>query len=77
MESRRYYTVSEFRQIAAIGTTKVYQLLAEGRLAAVKLDGRTLLCAASADRFLKDLPRASFATGQKSRTASEVRRAHG
>ena len=73
MESRRYYTVSEFRQIAAIGTTKVYQLLAEGRLAAVKLDGRTLLCAASADRFLQELPRASFRTGLKSQEADRAR----
>ena len=74
MASKRFYTVAEFRQIAGIGTTKIYQLLAEGRLAAVKLDGRTLLCAASADRFLQELPRASFTTGLKDRSDAEVAR---
>lgn len=63
MLTRRFYSIKEFRHLSGLGLTKIYALLAEGRLRAVKLDRRTLVEAEHADRFLGNLPRGKFHTG--------------
>ncbi len=43
-----------------LSRTRLYRLLAAGRIEARKLGGRTLVVAESADRFMAALPRAEF-----------------
>ncbi len=46
----------QLRTVANLGRTKVYELIAEGKLRAVKAGSKTLVDAASVRRFLASLP---------------------
>ena len=46
---------------AHVGNTKGHQLINEGRIRAVKLDGKTLIDLDSVDEFLASLPDARLA----------------
>jgi excisionase family DNA binding protein len=50
------YTVADMQRVARIGKTRVYQLIAEGRLRAIKSGRRTLIDANSLRAYLASLP---------------------
>jgi excisionase family DNA binding protein len=50
------YTPREACEALRIGRTKLYELLAQKKLKAVALDGRTLIMSAELERFLNALP---------------------
>jgi excisionase family DNA binding protein len=50
------------RRLGGIGRTKVYDLIAAGKLEAVKLGSRTLITAASIEVLLASLPRVAGRT---------------
>jgi hypothetical protein len=52
------------RRVGGIGTTKAYELIAEGEWIAVKLGGRTFITAESLDAFISNLQRADIRMGQ-------------
>jgi excisionase family DNA binding protein len=54
------YSTNDARRIGCFGNTKLYELIGEGRLEAVKLGGKTLITAASLDAFIASLPRADI-----------------
>ncbi len=56
--TRGAYTVEDAgRRLGGIGRTTVYELIAAGKLEAVKLGSRTLITAASIEALLASLPR--------------------
>ena len=56
--TRSAYTVEDSgRRLGGIGRTTVYELIAAGKLEAVKLGSRTLITAASIEALLASLPR--------------------
>jgi excisionase family DNA binding protein len=56
--TRSAYTVEGAgRRLGGIGRTTVYELIAAGKLEAVKLGSRTLITAASIEALLANLPR--------------------
>ena len=50
------YTVPQLRTVANIGRTKAYELIAEGKLRAMKAGSKTLVDAESVRSFLAGLP---------------------
>ncbi len=54
------YSTNDARRIGCFGNTKLYELISEGRLEAVKLGGKTLITAASLNAFITSLPRAEI-----------------
>lgn len=54
------YTVAEAGIVLGRKRTKIYELIAQGRLAAVKLDGGTLITGQSIDKLVAGLPAASI-----------------
>ncbi len=59
-----YLTVDAFRSRYGIGTTLTYEMVADGRLRAVKLGRRLLIEAASAREHFASLPVAALTTGR-------------
>jgi len=57
MAIRNYLTVQEAANRLGVSRSRTYVLIAEGRIEAVRLDGKTLLVAAAGLRRLKRLPR--------------------
>ena len=55
----KYLTIKNFRARYGIGTTLTYEMIADGRLRAIKLGRRTLISAASARELFDSLPAAS------------------
>jgi excisionase family DNA binding protein len=55
MHERLAYTISEACDVMRIGRTKLY-VLADKKLRAVALGGRTLILHSEASRFLAELP---------------------
>jgi excisionase family DNA binding protein len=53
-------TPREVAQALNISRTGVYELLAQGKLNAVKLGGKTLVRSSEVERFFESLPRATF-----------------
>jgi len=51
----RFLGVEATRQMLGIGRTRVYQLIGEGLLTAVKLGRRTLITTQSIERFCDEL----------------------
>jgi excisionase family DNA binding protein len=51
------YSPSECAQAIGIGRTKVYRIIADGKLPARKLDGRTLVLRSDLEAYLDQLPR--------------------
>ena len=49
-------------QLGGISTGRIYELFGTSQIDAVKLDGRTMVVAASVDRFIAALPRAVITT---------------
>lgn len=58
-----YLTVDAFRARYGIGTTLTYEMVADGRLRAVKLGRRLLIDAASARELFAALPAPALTTG--------------
>jgi len=58
------YTIKEWMIRSHMGRTATYAAIADGRLEAVKNGKRTLIVAASGNRFLESLPRAVIAGKQ-------------
>jgi excisionase family DNA binding protein len=56
MVERLAYTVMEACAALRVGRTKLYELLADKKLKAVALDGRTLILRDEIERFLTELP---------------------
>lgn len=52
------YTVDEFRHSSGIGRTRIYELIAAGKLKTVKLGRSRLVPAEAANEFIASLPRA-------------------
>ena len=50
------YSTREAREVLGIGQTRLYELLAQGRLKAVKLGGQTKISKAELERFIAELP---------------------
>jgi excisionase family DNA binding protein len=57
-----FYTVAEAKNALGIGTTRLYELLAAGRLRARKLGNTTLIEAESMQELVKSLPLGKFTT---------------
>jgi hypothetical protein len=55
--SPRYGTIAEFGRRYGPGRTMAYELLATGKIVAVKLGRKTLVDFASADQYFAGLPR--------------------
>jgi excisionase family DNA binding protein len=53
------FTVPEAAAVLGIGTSKVWELLHDGRLRGVKIDNRRLLTRAELERFVAQLEEAS------------------
>lgn len=47
------YSINEACQVTSLGRTAIYQLIRDGRLAAVKVGGRTLIPATALQGLLK------------------------
>jgi hypothetical protein len=66
------YSIHAARQRAGdIGVTKLYELIAQGELVAVKLGGRTFIRAGSLDAFIANLHRADVRTGLERQGSSK------
>lgn len=50
------HRVQDVRRIAALGHSKVYELIREGTLVALKAGNRTVITADSLQRYVKSLP---------------------
>lgn len=61
----RLLTVSETKTTLGIGTTKLYELMAEGALDARKLGRRTMITETSTNAYKAGLPKADIRTGRK------------
>jgi len=68
---RKFYSVRETEQIINASHATVYRLISDGRLDARKLNGKTLISAASIDRLAAELPKAGSISkaGRNSRSA--------
>jgi excisionase family DNA binding protein len=64
-----FYTVAEAKNALGIGTTRLYELLAAGRLRARKLGNTTLIEAESMQELVKSLPLGKFTTHAKQMAA--------
>jgi excisionase family DNA binding protein len=53
---KKAHTIEETLSILPIGKTLLYELIAEGRLRAVKLKSKTLIRSTDLDAFLESLP---------------------
>ena len=62
-----YGSIADAARLAGICRSKLYHLLGEGRIRAVKLDRRTLIDLRSVRAYLDSLPAARIATHQRSR----------
>lgn len=47
--------INETARILGVGRTKIYELVAKGRLKLVKIDRRSLITSASIEKFLMEL----------------------
>lgn len=61
----RLLTVNQTKETLGIGTTKLYELMAEGALDARKLGRRTMITEASTTAYKAGLPKADIRTGRK------------
>jgi hypothetical protein len=52
IDAKLTYTIREFTEVSGLGPTKTYELIKDGRLKVIKIDGRTLITAASARALL-------------------------
>lgn len=59
---KNFYRVTELQEVGVGGRTRVYQLIAEGRLRAVKNGKMTLIDGRSVERYLEGLPPLELAT---------------
>jgi hypothetical protein len=50
------YTIPAFSKAMGCGNSKTYQLIGDGRLKAVKIDGRTIITTPAAKEFRDSLP---------------------
>ena len=57
LPARKFYSVRETEQIISASHATVYRLIGDGRLDARKLNGKTLISAASIDRLAAELPK--------------------
>lgn len=62
MRVPRYITVKEACSSLRCGVTKLYELMASGKVKAKKDGGRTLVDVASLNRYQTDLPDAALTT---------------
>lgn len=51
--------------LGGIGNTKLHELISDGRLVALKLDGRTIITEESIQRLAASLPPAPIRVGRK------------
>ena len=58
------YRISDAREIARLGNTKIYELIGAGILNAVKAGRRTLITAESLHAYIASLPKADIRTGR-------------
>jgi hypothetical protein len=58
------YTIAGACAAGGFGRTTAYELVAEGKLDARKIGGRTIILAESLRAYLASLPRADIRTGQ-------------
>jgi hypothetical protein len=61
------YRISDAVRVSSIGRSRLYELIAEGRVKAVRCGGRTLICARSLRDFIEGLPSAEI--GRRGRPA--------
>lgn len=57
MNLKRFYTPREFCAAYGMGRTRLYDLIAQGKIAAVKDGQKTLIAAESAEAWAASLPR--------------------
>lgn len=60
----RLLTTSETKERLGCGTTKLYELIANGSIVAVKLGRHTRIRESSVTGFIETLPRAEITTGR-------------
>ncbi len=63
-ETDRLITLAEAKAILACGNTRIYHLLGQGRISAVKSGRRTLIPLSSIQAFVAALPPAVITTGR-------------
>jgi hypothetical protein len=66
---RLAYTINGAKTATGLGTTKLYEEIAAGKLHAFKAGRRTLISATSLRAYLAGLPRADIRTGQRKAAA--------
>ncbi len=59
------YPINDAKRMIGSGTTRLYELIASGKLDARKAGGRTLITAASLREYAENLPKADIRTGQR------------
>ena len=67
------YTIDDTRGVLGIGRSRIYELIGEGKLTAVKSGSRTLVLADSVRSYVASLPAADIRTakrGKENATAS-------
>ena len=69
------YRVQDVRRIAAVGHSKLYQLIADGILVARKAGSRTVITAESVKRYVDSLPAFIYKAGLPSHSAKKQQRA--
>lgn len=62
---RLAYSIAKSCYLLNCGKTKIYQLIADGRLDARALDGKTLITAESLEKLVESLPRAPISQKQQ------------
>ncbi len=60
VEEKIAFTVSEASQAIGVGRSLIYRLIAQKRLAAIKVDGRTLVPASSLRQLIATSPAAAI-----------------
>jgi excisionase family DNA binding protein len=59
------YRISELGPLIGVGRSTIYRLIGEGRLRAMKIGHRTVICGESVRRFLGELPAATCRSYQR------------
>ena len=66
------YSINDACKAIPCGRTKIYQMIADGRLEAKKLDGKTIIMRGSIVRLVEVLPDAGLAKPPKDEPAGEA-----
>jgi hypothetical protein len=70
MASPKFQTIKQFRAERGVGHTLTYELIATGKIKAIKLGAKTLIDVESADTFFQSLPVWTAKASQKKSPSS-------